>query len=71
MHGETTEIRAFKRTRTGRMIQLKAEARSGFANTAPAEKKKPLSVFIRLPNDWKCGTQITRQNPNQSLGSCY
>lgn len=37
MHGETTEIIAFKRKLTGQMIQLKAGARS--ANTAPAEKR--------------------------------
>lgn len=32
-------------------------------------KKKLLTIFIRLTNDWKCGAQMMRQNPIQSFGS--
>lgn len=37
---ETTEIIAFRRRLTGRVIQQEAGARSGSANNAPAEKKQ-------------------------------
>lgn len=66
---ETTEIIAFRRRLTVRRVQQEAGARSGSANTTPAEKnKKLLTIFMRLPNGWKWDAQTTRQNPEQSLG---
>lgn len=42
----TTEIIAFKGKLTGQMIQLKAGAKSGSANTAPAEKSSYLPSLL-------------------------